>query len=228
LGSSTRRVNRSDNGGWLDGAVPQTMTPAQAWAALTEGNERFVNGDRDHPNQDAHRRAQVAAEQNPFALLFGCSDSRVAAEIIFDRGLGDLFVVRTAGHVVDDAVLGSIEFGVGVLGIPLIVVLGHDSCGAVRATVEAHDNGTRPEGHIGRIVDLVLPSLELDVSPSRPTIDELVARHTSHTARELVTLSPVIADAIAAGTCAVVGATYALSDGRVRPIEYVGRIDALP
>ncbi len=214
--------------------MPQTVTPAQAWDALTEGNQRFVNGHRDHPNQDAHRRAQVADEQNPFALLFGCSDSRVAAEIIFDRGLGDLFVVRTAGHVVDDAVLGSIEFGVGVLGIPLIVVLGHDSCGAVRATVEAHDSGTRPPGHIASIVDLVLPSLGLDEAdaagnqPDSPSIDDLVARHTSHTARELVELSPVIADAIAAGTCAVVGATYALSDGRVRPIEFVGRIDALP
>lgn len=93
-------------------------------------------GDAAHPNQDVHRRATLTSGQRPFALIFGCADSRVAAEIIFDRGLGDLFVVRTAGHVADNAVLGSIEFGVEVLEIPLVIVLGHDSCGAVRATME--------------------------------------------------------------------------------------------
>ena len=84
-------------------------------------------GEREHPNQDVAIRHRLAGKQQPFAIFFGCADSRVAAEIIFDRGLGDLFVVRTAGHTVDSSVLGSMEFGVGVLGIPLIVILGHDS-----------------------------------------------------------------------------------------------------
>ena len=206
------------------------MTPADAWTALLEGNQRFTRGDRAHPNQDAHRRAELTSEQNPFALLFGCADSRVAAEIIFDRGLGDLFVVRTAGHVIDDAVLGSIEFGVEVLDIPLIVVLGHDSCGAVRAAVDVHNGGDRPGGHIDSIVDRVLPSLGLGESAAagdERTIDSLVARHTSHTTRELVQVSPMIAAAVEAGTCAVVGATYALRDGRVTLIEFVGGIDTL-
>ena len=109
------------------------MTPTEAWTKLREGNLRFVEGRREHPNQDVDRREAVAQAQSPFAVVFGCSDSRVAAEIIFDRGLGDLFVVRTAGHVVDAGVLGSIEFGVDVLHAPLVVVLGHDRCGAVRA-----------------------------------------------------------------------------------------------
>src|SRR5512144_3399118 len=104
-----------------------SMTPARAWQALREGNARFVAGRREHPNQDVDRRAQLTSGQNPFAVVFGCSDSRVAAEIIFDRGLGDLFVVRTAGHVIGAEVLASIDYGVAVLDAPLVVVLGHDS-----------------------------------------------------------------------------------------------------
>ena len=117
------------------------MTPAEAWSALLAGNDRFVRGEMEHPSQGVDRRAALAAAQAPFAVLFGCSDSRVAAEIVFDRGLGDLFVVRTAGHVVDTTVLGSIEYGVQVLGAPLVVVLGHDSCGAVGAAADALATG---------------------------------------------------------------------------------------
>ncbi|MFI1769676.1 carbonic anhydrase, partial [Streptomyces sp. NPDC020800] len=108
----------------------KTPTPRDAFDLLLAGNQRFVTGTPEHPNQDSTRRAEIAPSQQPFAVLFGCSDSRLAAEIIFDRGLGDLFVVRTAGHVMGPEVLGSIEYGVDVLGCPLVVVLGHDSCGA--------------------------------------------------------------------------------------------------
>ena len=99
------------------------LTPALAWRRLREGNERFVNGESSHPNQDASRRSSLVENQHPFAVIFGCSDSRLAAEIIFDLGLGDAFVVRTAGQVIDDAVLGSLEYSIGVLAVPLIVVL---------------------------------------------------------------------------------------------------------
>ena len=111
---------------------------------LAAGNARFMADERAHPHQDVHFRHRVAARQNPFAIFFGCADSRVAAEIIFDQGLGDLFVVRTAGHVIDPSVLGSLEFGVGVLDCPLIVVLGHDSCGAVKAAEVAVRTGEVP------------------------------------------------------------------------------------
>src|ERR1700710_2543505 len=109
--------------------MPNT-NPMTAWKALKEGNDRFVTGKPAHPSQSIADRARLTHGQKPTAVVFGCADSRVAAEIIFDQGLGDMFVVRTAGHVADLAVLGSIEYAVTVLDVPLIVVLGHDSCGA--------------------------------------------------------------------------------------------------
>src|SRR5271165_4982643 len=120
--------------------MPNT-SPITAWKSLKEGNERFVAGKPVHPSQSVEYRASLAAAQKPTAVIFGCADSRVAAEFIFDQGLGDVFVVRTAGQAIDSAVLGSIEFAVTVLGVPLIVVLGHDSCGAVQATLTALDDG---------------------------------------------------------------------------------------
>lgn len=135
------------------------LTPAQAWQRLQEGNARFVSDAMQHPSQGAAHRTAVAREQHPYAVLFGCSDSRVAAEIIFDQGLGDLFVVRTAGHVLDTTVIGSIEYGVDVLGAPLVVVLGHDRCGAVGAATQALLTGRMPTGFVRAVVDRVIPSL---------------------------------------------------------------------
>src|SRR5512144_592164 len=123
-------------------------TPDDALNELLAGNERFVTGARIHPHQDAEHRAAVAQSQKPFAVVFGCSDSRLAAEIIFDRGLGDLFVVRTAGHTIGTEVLGSIEYAVAVLDTPLVVVLGHNSCGAVTAASDAVRYGSAAPGHV--------------------------------------------------------------------------------
>lgn len=207
----------------------RSMTPAQAWQSLREGNARFVGGRREHPNQDVDRRAQLAAGQNPFAVVFGCSDSRVAAEIIFDRGLGDLFVVRTAGHVVDAGVLGSLEFGVTVLRTPLVVVLGHDHCGAVVATLRAHLEGSMPGGYVRDIVERVSPSL-ITSRPSSAALDDdaeldrLIAEHTRHTGEFVLERSRAIAGAVAAGACAVVGVTYSLDEGRARLVSAVGDI----
>ena len=130
---------------------------------LAAGNARFMADERAHPHQDVHFRSRIALRQNPFAIFFGCADSRVAAEIIFDQGLGDLFVVRTAGHVIDPSVLGSLEFGVGVLDCPLIVVLGHDSCGAVRAAEVAVRTGEVPGGFLRDIVERWNPATFADV-----------------------------------------------------------------
>src|SRR6201988_3556452 len=127
--------------------MPNT-NPASAWKALKEGNARFVAGRPAHRSQSVEHRASLADGQRPTGVVFGCADSRVAAEIIFDQGLGDMFVVRTAGHVIDAAVLGSIEYAVTVLNVPLIVVLGHDSCGAVNATLSALDDGVVPDGYV--------------------------------------------------------------------------------
>jgi carbonic anhydrase len=202
-------------------------TPAEAWAKLARGNERFVAGKHYHPNQDAARRDSLTEGQTPIAVFFGCADSRVAAEIIFDRGLGDLFVVRTAGHVIDSGVLGSIEFGVEVLDIPLVVILGHDSCGAVSATVDAVQNGVMPGGFIRDIVERVTPSVLAAQQAGMTTADEIEEEHVRHTLRLLTERSSLVADRIASGRLGVVGAAYALGDGRARIIDSVG-LDLTP
>ncbi len=211
------------------------MTPAEAWAALLAGNSRFVEGTMRHPSQDATRRGELAAAQTPFAVLFGCSDSRVAAEIIFDRGLGDLFVVRTAGHVVDTTVLGSIEYGVEKLGAPLVVVLGHDSCGAVLAAAEALTTGVMPKGFVRAIVDRVVPSIvsmpnapDPDGATDRrvvvPSAEALGREHLRHTVDMLLSYSAALDTAVREGRCAVVGVEYTLAEGHARVVEVRGSI----
>lgn len=201
---------------------PHALTPSEAWAKLARGNDRFVAGAHRHPNQDASSRERLTGGQTPFTVFFGCADSRVAAEIIFDRGLGDLFVVRTAGHVIGPGVLGSIEFGVSILDIPLVVILGHDSCGAVSATVEAVQSGVMPRGFIRDIVERVTPSVLAAHQAGMTTADEIEAEHVRHTLRLLTERSRLVADRIASGRLAVVGATYALGDGRARIVDSVG------
>jgi carbonic anhydrase len=201
---------------------PGPWTPGAAWAKLARGNNRFVKGEYSHPNQDAARRDSLTGGQTPFAVFFGCADSRVAAEIIFDRGLGDLFVVRTAGHVIDPGVLGSIEFGVAMLNIPLVVILGHDSCGAVSATVDAVRDGVLPGGYIRDIVERVTPSVLAARQAGMSTADEIEAEHVRHTLRLLTDRSRLIADRVAGGQLAVVGAVYNLGDGRARIVDSVG------
>lgn len=202
--------------------MTRPQTPGEAWRALQEGNSRFVHGDLAHPRQDAARRAELTGGQHPYALVFGCSDSRVAAEIVFDQGLGDLFVVRTAGHILDSGVLGSIEFGVAVLRIPLVVVLGHDSCGAVAATVEAVENGAVPGGYLRDVVERVMPSVLTGRRTGATTVDEVVTEHVRHTGRLLAERSVALADRVAAGSCGLVGLCYSLTDGRTHLVDAVG------
>ncbi|TDB71067.1 carbonic anhydrase [Micromonospora sp. KC721] len=192
--------------------------PTQALAELHAGNRRFVTGTPHHPNQDAAHRAVVAGGQHPFAVIVGCSDSRLAAEIIFDRGLGDLFVVRTAGHTVGPEVLGSVEYAVSVLGVPLVVVLGHDSCGAVQAAREAAMTGTTPPGHLGAVVDGVTPSLRRAAAAGVEDIDGIVDVHIVQTVQTLQDSSALLAGEVAAGRCAVVGMSYRLAAGEVRTV----------
>lgn len=199
-------------------AVP-APDAAASLAELLDGNRRFVRGEVAHPNQDVHRRSTLTGGQRPFALIFGCADSRVAAEIIFDRGLGDLFVVRTAGHAVDNAVLGSIEFGVDVLGIPLVIVLGHDGCGAVRATMQAHDSGQMPSGYLRTVVEMLSSSVIGARQRGHGEINDIVAEHSVQVAQELPERSSVIGRRVADGRLAIVSMEYALSDGAVRVLS---------
>jgi len=203
--------------------MPNT-SPITAWKALSEGNDRFVAGTPEHPSQSIQHRASLAEGQKPTAVVFGCADSRVAAEIIFDQGLGDMFVVRTAGHVLDSAVLGSIEYAVTVLNVPLIVVLGHDSCGAVKATLAALDDGEVPGGYVLDIVERVTPSILLGRKEGLTRVDEFEARHVTATARQLVSRSKAVSDAVDSGALAIAGVTYQLADGRARLREHLGDI----
>ncbi|MFM8597712.1 MAG: carbonic anhydrase [Mycobacterium sp.] len=200
------------------------MTPAAAWRALKEGNERFVDGRPEHPSQSIEHRRMLAAAQRPIAVLFGCADSRVAAEIIFDQGLGDMFVVRTAGHVIDSAVLGSIEYAVGVLDVPLIVVLGHDSCGAVQATLAALDEGKVPGGYVRDLVERVSSSIMLGRRDGLTRVDEFEARHVIETGTQLLSLSNAISERVEKGELAIVGASYLLAEGRVKPLAHLGDV----
>lgn len=223
-------------------STTRVTTPAKAWDEMRRGNERFVNGEPRHPRQDVERRAELAGAQTPRAALFGCSDSRLAAEIIFDKGLGDLFVIRNAGQVVSSSVLGSLEYAVAVLNVPLIVVLGHDECGAVRAAIDsqAADAPLLPP-HIDRIIQKIVPAVRrvsvatgvtsADEDSQRQVVDteaidaSLVGReHLRDTIAELLERSEMISDAVAAGTLAIVGANYRLLEGRADADIVVGSI----
>ncbi|MBF6076236.1 carbonic anhydrase [Nocardia beijingensis] len=198
--------------------------PISAWKSLREGNDRFVSGALLHPSQGAADRAKLVSGQHPHAILFGCGDSRVAAELIFDQGLGDMFVVRTAGHVVDSSVLGSIEYGVQVLNVPLIVVLGHDSCGAVKATIDALDGGEVPGGFIRSVVERVAPSILVGRREGLSTVDEMEARHVVETSRLLMQRSMIISQRVATGELAIACVTYKLAEGKVQLHRVVGNI----
>lgn len=162
--------------------------------------------------------------QHPFAVIFGCSDSRLAAEIIFDLGLGDAFVVRTAGQVIDDAVLGSLEYSIGVLGVPLIVVLGHDSCGAVSATKDAVETGKMPVGFIRDLVERITPSVLTSLRNNETEVNDMVVEHVKQTSQRLVDSSRVISSAIETGRAAVIGLSYSLKEGRADLVSGIGEL----
>ncbi|MFJ9929989.1 carbonic anhydrase [Streptomyces misionensis] len=199
-----------------------TRSPDDAFEMLMSGNQRFVTGLPEHPNQDAARRAETAPAQSPFAVMFGCSDSRLAAEIIFDQGLGDLFVVRTAGHVVGAEVLGSIEYGVSVLDCPLVVVLGHDSCGAIAAARAAADGGRAPAGFVRDVVERVTPSVLAARAAGRNQEEDFLHEHIRHSVGLLLDRSRVLAERVAAGRVAVAGLSYRLADGSARLVSSHG------
>ena len=210
-----------------------TLTPDEAWRLMVEGNRRFVAGAPEHPNQDVGKRHELVDGQAPMATLFGCSDSRLAAEIIFDKGLGDLFVVRNAGQVIGESIVASLEYAVAVLGVPLIVVLAHDSCGAVRAAIDgtAIDAAPLPP-HIWKLVAPIVPaarkvlaeqggSTVADIDP-----DLVGQEHLRNTVRDLLQSSELIAQAVADGRLGIVGANYRLNEGTAVPVVTAGLSDA--
>lgn len=206
-------------------------TPAGVWQEMRRGNARFVAGAPRHPRQDVDTRHELAARQRPRAALFGCADSRLAAEIIFDEGLGDLFVVRNAGQVISDDVVGSLEYAVAVLEVPLIVVLGHDACGAVQAAIDSsHPEADPLPPHIWRLISPIVPAVRrvarasaIDgVFPAEIDADEVGREHLRDTVADLLHSSELISAAVAEGRLALVGANYRLSEGTAVPDVIVG------
>ncbi len=193
-------------------AAATKVTPAQAAARLVEGNARFVSGRAQHPRQTPDRRREVANGQHPFAVILGCADSRTSPEVLFDQGLGDLFVVREAGNVVDDHAIGSIEYGVAHLHAPLIVVLGHSRCGAVAAARDVLAAKGRAEGHIESLVVAIRPAVEATVGEDVDATCKANIRNIVHTLR---TSEPVLRHMAESGDIKVVGAYYDLDTGEV-------------
>lgn len=188
--------------------VPET--PEEALNALLEGNSRFVNGGKLNPNSDTERVAEIAPQQEPFAAIVGCSDSRVPVELIFDQGLGDIFVIRTAGNNVGgDMVMGSVEYAVEHLGVKVLLVLGHGSCGGVTGAIT-------PGEHSGAIGNL-LHHIQSDIPEfiGKPELlDEAIQTHT-HIQVESLLQNSVIAENIEEGKLIVKGAHYDIRTGKV-------------
>lgn len=178
---------------------------------LIDGNKRYVAGKSSHKRQDNVRRAALAKSQHPFAIILSCSDSRVPPEILFDQGLGDIFVIRTAGHVADDIAVGSIEYAVEHLGTRLIMVLGHERCGAVTAAVQ----GGEAPGQIGKIVAAIKPAVEKAKEKHGDLIDDSIKANSKMVAQKLGTSKPIMAEMVEDGVLKVVGAYYDLDSGEV-------------
>lgn len=188
------------------------VPPEQALALLKEGNAAFVQGKMTHPGQDTPRRSEVSAAQQPFAVIVSCSDSRVPPEIIFDRGLGDLFVVRDAGNVVWDVEIGSIEYAVEHLGVRLVVVLGHKRCGAVGAAVR--NSGDESE-HIGSILKMIAPAVDKVKGAPGDQIENAVRANIELVRDRLRGEEPVLARMVKEHKLKIVGAYYDLDSGAV-------------
>lgn len=192
------------------------MTPADALARLKDGNRAFLNDEPFQPSLDRVSRLALAGGQKPFAAYVSCSDSRVPPELLFGRGLGELFIVRNAGNTLDVAAMGSLEFAVGVLNVPLIVIMGHEGCGAVSAAMSVVTKGSRFPGQIGKMVEPIIPAVLEATRLGHTTLEGAVRQNVANAVRELREDSgPILMEAQASGRLVVVGAYYSLGTGEV-------------
>lgn len=187
------------------------VTPDSALAELKEGNAHHAAHRYTHPHETAERMRQLASVQHPHAEVLSCADSRVPPEILFDQGLGDLFVVRVAGNVVSDTELGSLEYGAEHLHVPLLVVLGHQHCGAVTAAVE----GGEAAGHIVTLTALLRPALDKTRGMPGDRVENAVRANVELVVKQLRTSGPLLEKLVSNGELKVVGAVYSLDTGKV-------------
>ncbi len=192
------------------------ITADQAMKNLMEGNARFASGNATHPDQSiADRRVELVTSQQPFAVIVTCSDSRVPPEIVFDQGLGDIFVVRTAGEVMDNATLGTIEYAVDHLNVQLVLVLGHDGCGAVEAAIAGGEN----PGHIGSLVEAIKPAVDVAKGMKGDLLNNSIDVNTQNVVAKLKSSEPILSSAYKQGKLKILGARYSLGSGAVTLLE---------
>lgn len=188
----------------------ENMTPEQALQALMKGNQRFVSEKIENPRRNMARLTEVAKSQKPFAAILGCADSRVPSEILFDQGFGDLFVCRIAGNVATPEEIGSLEFGTLVLGAKVIMVMGHERCGAVDATIK----GAQVPGQIASLLDAIRPAIKNSESQTGDRLENAIKANALYQVEQLKK-SPVISELIQNKKLTVVGGYYDLDTGRV-------------
>src|SRR5213595_3018175 len=189
-----------------------SVAPAEAISKLKEGNGRYTGGNLQHPGQTTERRTELAKTQHPFVTIVSSSDSRVPPEIVFDQGLGDLFVIRVAGNVIDDHALGSIEYSVDHLAVRLIVVLGHQRCGAIKAAKETIAAKTEAPAHIQSLVTAIQPAVE---ATAKGDLNATIDANVKNVAQALRSSVPILKSKIDSGELKVVGAYYSLDTGTV-------------
>lgn len=196
---------------------PAGVTADEALLRLEQGNARFVRGQlsKTTPASIADSRQKVAQGQKPFAIIVGCSDSRVGPEVIFDQKVGEIFVIRTAGEVVDPVGLGSIEYAVAHLDSPLIVVLGHERCGAVSAAV----SGAKEPGHIGTVLKEIQPAVRMTKGQAGDPLENAVRAQARNVAAQLQASGPILKEAAQSGKLKIVAALYDLDSGKVSRLD---------
>lgn len=197
--------------------APPSLTPEQVLAELKQGNVAFLEGRAIAGDVRGRRRLEIARAQYPIAVLVSCSDSRVPPEVLFGKGLGELFIIRNAGNTIDTAAMGSLEYAVAELNVPLVVVMGHERCGAVAAAVAVVEKGATFPGSIGQMVEPIVPAvLDARRQGASDLLDASVKNNVSRTVRRLREFSePMVLERIRSGKLRVVGARYDLDDGRV-------------
>jgi carbonic anhydrase len=189
-----------------------SVAPAEAISKLKEGNGRYTSGSLQHPGQTTERRTELAKTQYPFAAILCCSDSRVPPEVVFDQGLGDLFIVRVAGNVINNEGLGSLEYTVDHLGTRLILVLGHQRCGAVDAARETIAAKGKAPGHIQSLVTAIKPAVD---ATAKEDLDATIKANVKHVVDSVRSSSPILKAAVDSGKIQVIGGYYSLDTGAV-------------
>ncbi|WP_194499999.1 carbonic anhydrase [Cerasicoccus arenae] len=208
VSAQTRRETTLTN---IDGAA--------ALKQLMDGNERFTKGEEKNPDRDKAARAKTATSQRPMAIVLSCSDSRVAPEILFDAGVGDLFVVRVAGNTLTLEGQASMEYAVAVLGCPLVIVLGHESCGAVDAGIQAYkDNATFP-GRIDSLLDSIEPAVAIASAKGPVTMEHAIDENVAYATQSVKMAGTILSKAVAEGKLTVVGGVYHLDSGKVEILD---------